>query len=148
VNWVVDSEEIHDVARKLLRLSEQLKELPAPQGAKPESVTPAKILKYAENLYNLRRQRENFFDKSLFGEPAWDLLLDLFIQGERGKQVSISSACVGAAVPTTTALRWVTTLMTKGLLCRVTDDTDARRSILKLTREGRQTMIRFLEKVV
>lgn len=148
MNWVVDSEEIHDVARKLLRLSEQLKELPAPQGAKPESVTPAKILKYAENLYNLRRQRENFFDKSLFGEPAWDLLLDLFIQGERGKQVSISSACVGAAVPTTTALRWVTTLMTKGLLCRVTDDTDARRSILKLTREGRQTMIRFLEKVV
>jgi DNA-binding MarR family transcriptional regulator len=148
VNWVVDSEEIHDVARKLLRLSEQLKELPAPQGAKPESVTPAKILKYAENLYNLRRQREKFFDKSLFGEPAWDLLLDLFIQGERGKQVSISSACVGAAVPTTTALRWVTTLMTKGLLCRVTDDTDARRSILKLTREGRQTMIRFLEKVV
>lgn len=148
MNWVVDSEEIHDVARKLLRLSEQLKELPAPQGVKPESVTPAKILKYAENLYNLRRQREKFFDKSLFGEPAWDLLLDLFIQGERGKQVSISSACVGAAVPTTTALRWVTTLMTKGLLCRVIDDTDARRSILKLTREGRQTMIRFLEKVV
>jgi DNA-binding MarR family transcriptional regulator len=148
VNWVVDSEEIHDVARKLLRLSDQLKELPAPHGAKPESVSPTKILKYAENLYNLRRQREKFFDKSLFGEPAWDLLLDLFIQGERGKQVSISSACAGAAVPTTTALRWVTTLMTKGLLCRVTDDTDARRSILKLTREGRQTMIRFLEKVV
>lgn len=148
MNRVVDSEEIHDVARKLLRLSEQLKELPAPQGAKPESVTPAKLVKYAENLYNLRRQREKFFDESLFGEPAWDLLLDLFIQGERGKQVSISSACVGAAVPTTTALRWVTTLMTKGLLCRVTDDTDARRSILKLTREGRQTMIRFLEKVI
>jgi DNA-binding MarR family transcriptional regulator len=148
VNRVANSEEIHDIAQRLHRLAEQLRESSASLGTKPASATPANLLEYAEKLYRLRRNRLNFFDESLFGEPAWDLLLDLFIQGERGKQVSISSACVGAAVPTTTALRWITALMSKGLLCRVTDQTDARRSILKLTAQGHQTMVQFLDKSI
>lgn len=42
----------------------------------------------------------------LFGEPAWDMIVDLFIAAEENKTVSVSSLCIDASVPMTTVLRW------------------------------------------
>jgi hypothetical protein len=38
---------------------------------------------YAENLYQERRRRVRHFPQHLFAEPAWDILLDLFVNGVR-----------------------------------------------------------------
>ncbi|WP_246027268.1 hypothetical protein [Novosphingobium umbonatum] len=35
-----------------------------------------------------RRRNEIFADDTLFGEPAWDILLDLFVAGEKNKRVA------------------------------------------------------------
>jgi len=146
VNRLTDSEEIHRVARSLLQLAERLNVTSVQPADAPGAPSLAVLTDRAEKLYRLRRQRARHFDESLFGEPAWDLLLDLFIQSERGTTVSVSSACVAAAVPTTTALRWISTLMSKGLVDRTTDQQDGRRSLIKLSQRGRQMMIGFLER--
>lgn len=76
----------------------------------------------------------------IFGEPGWDLLLDLYIASHDRKTVSVTSACVAAAVPVTTALRWLGHLEAKGLVLRAPDASDRRRMLVSLTPRGIELM--------
>jgi len=100
-------------------------------------------LRHARQIYRRRRSRTLFFEESLFGEPAWDLLLDLFIAAKERKQVPVTSACIGAAVPTTTALRWLAILEERGLVVREADPTDARRVFVRLTAAAYGKMVAY-----
>ena len=91
----------------------------------------------ARDLYALRRKRDDLFDASIFGEPAWDILLDLYTADISGAQISITSACIAAAAPATTALRWINVLLDQGMIERFNDNSDGRRSFLRLTSETR-----------
>lgn len=79
-----------------------------------------------------RRLRDEFLDPQLFGEPAWDMLLDLYAARLEHTQVSVSSLCIAAAVPSTTALRWLRTLTMSGLVARRSDPHDKRRIFIEL----------------
>jgi hypothetical protein len=94
----------------------------------------------AQQAYFARRTRDRFFDSELFGEPAWDMLLDLFVQMNSGRTVSITSACIASCVPPTTALRWITMLVERGLVTRTTDPSDARRAFIELSQP---TLLKF-----
>jgi DNA-binding MarR family transcriptional regulator len=83
-----------------------------------------------------RRSREVFFPQGLFAEPAWDILLDLYLTRYSGQKISVTSACLAAGVPSTTALRCLTTLESLDLVSRVADDKDDRRSFVSLTEKG------------
>ena len=80
-----------------------------------------------------RRLREQFFERDLLGEPGWDILLDLFAAELEQLRVSVSSLCIAAAVPPTTALRWITGMTEAGLLERQADAADRRRAFVRLT---------------
>ena len=81
----------------------------------------------------LRKRRGQMLGESLFADPAWDVLLDLFVAEYAGRKVSVSSACLAAGVPLSTALRWLSKLEAKGLVVRRPDDQDARRTHVMLT---------------
>lgn len=86
----------------------------------------------ARQTYDDRRRRTKIFaTEDLFGEPAWDILLDLFIAAKERRRVSVTSACIDSAVPSTTALRWITILEKNGFLAREADPGDARRVYVK-----------------
>lgn len=96
---------------------------------------------HARRVYRERRRRlEIFGDETLFGEPAWDILLDLYVAGEKGKRVAVTSACIGSGVPSTTALRWLNVLEARGLVEREEDNVDARRSFVRLTPRAQALM--------
>lgn len=80
-----------------------------------------------------RRLRDQYFPSGLFADPAWDMLLDLFAAELEHLRVSVSSLCIAAAVPPTTALRWITSLTSHGLIEREPDLLDRRRAHIKLT---------------
>lgn len=84
-----------------------------------------------------RDERDRVFGADLFFDPAWNMLLDLYVNERRGAVVSVSSLCIAARVPSTTALRWLTLLERRGLIGRRPDDYDRRRSFLFLTGDGR-----------
>lgn len=108
----------------------------------------SRLLAAAREAYRDRRMRAKVFeDSGLFGEPAWDLLLDLFIAALEGKRVPVTSACIGAAVPTTTALRWIALLEAQGLIFRENDSSDARRVFVRLSPEARQSMTDYFARV-
>src|SRR3546814_18726533 len=69
--------------------------------------------------------------------PAWDMLLDLYAACYERRQVSVSSLCIAAAVPATTALRWIKNMTDAGLLDRSCDPNDARRIFLGISEKAR-----------
>ena len=88
----------------------------------------------ASDLYRQRRMRDRIFEKSnLFGEPAWDILLDLYVAHLDKRSVSVSSACIASCVPATTALRCIGRLESLELLRRLPDRKDNRRVLITLT---------------
>ncbi|MEW9855843.1 MarR family transcriptional regulator [Novosphingobium sp. M1R2S20] len=98
----------------------------------------------ARQTYDDRRRRSKIFQTDeLFGEPAWDILLDLFIAAKERRRVSVTSACIGSAVPSTTALRWISILEREGLLTREADPGDARRVYVRLSPKGYEAMLEY-----
>lgn len=100
----------------------------------------------ATRLYRFRRRRDGLFGP-IFGEPAWDLMLDLFIMEARGTRVPVSSACIASGASHSTALRLIETLVRRELVLRERDATDKRRTYLKLTDEGLHKMAVAMEQL-
>ena len=101
-------------------------------------------LALARQFYALRRRRHRFLAADLFGEPTWDILLDLYIAAHEGRRVPTTSSCIGAHVPPTTALRWLRILEARGLVEREEDRRDGRRTFVRLSRRGLSSMQGFL----
>lgn len=144
----------HPLASELLAIAERLRiaATSAPSSSEHEVARPPAIarshLALARKAYSLRRKRAAIFGNTdLFGEPAWDILLDLYIAQGEGKAVSVSSACIGSATPPTTGLRWLGVLADAGLIAREADAEDNRRVLVRLTAAGQTAMERFFDAV-
>lgn len=98
----------------------------------------------AKREYAERARRFSVLDGDLFGEPAWDILLDLFISDFEQRKVSVTSACIASNVPTSTGLRWIRLLEQRGLIERIGDAADGRRSWIQITAGGRSLMDKLL----
>ena len=107
-----------------------------------------KALENAQKLWLLRRNREALFSASghslSFGEPIWDMLLDLYISESIGRKISISSLCLAAHVPQTTALRYLGEMIDARIVIRVDDPRDLRRSFVELSDDAFETLTRLL----
>jgi DNA-binding transcriptional ArsR family regulator len=128
------------------RLSESLirhfEITPAPiQSVRNENASLATRL---ERLIHFRRAREAAFGAELFADPAWDMMLDLCLAAELDRQVSVSSLCIAASVPSTTALRWLGALEEKGLVQREADPVDRRRFFVRLSTEANAALKQLL----
>jgi len=110
---------------------------PASSDSKPlDPETIVRLTAVARELYASRRRRHKFLPADLFGEPTWDILLDLYISTREGRSVPTTSACIGAHVPPTTALRWLRILEARGLVEREDDGRDGRRTFVRLSASG------------
>lgn len=94
-------------------------------------------------IMHQRRLREKFMGADLFADPAWDILLDLTAARVEHRRVSVTSLCIAAGVPPTTALRWIGQMIDSGLLVREQDDQDRRRAFIDLSEEGAAAMARY-----
>jgi hypothetical protein len=103
-----------------------------------------KLAVIATWLYSERIYRSGQFNPALFGEPAWDMLLDLFIQKVAGRRVSTTSLCLGANVPQTTGLRYIALLEAEGLVVRYAAPDDRRLSLVDFTADGFKRMRQYL----
>lgn len=94
-----------------------------------------------ERMYAQKMAGEH---KDLFINPGLDIMLDLYNKKANVKRVSISSACISSGVPSTTALRWLSTLERRGLVERQVDAADRRRHFVYLSESGIDLVERIL----
>jgi DNA-binding MarR family transcriptional regulator len=87
----------------------------------------------ARKIVAMRKQRRAYLPWVSFNEPAWDMMLHLFIAEHHGQQQSISSLCGASRVSESTALRQVAELIANGYLIRRPDPYDRRRSLIALS---------------
>src|SRR5205085_10240642 len=93
---------------------------------RPAAATPsadpaqerARARAWAERLYAERRRRDDLFPQGLFGEPAWDLLLAMFVARERGQPMILCRAYKAAGVSDTTGRRLLDRMEEDGLVTR------------------------------
>lgn len=110
-------------------------------GNVPEKVPEnAKIL--VRSILKFRAQRRAVFGTALFGEPAWEILLELYAAELAGRRESVSSLCIASAVPATTALRCLRLLEEGVWIRRHNDPADRRRYFVELSEPGREAMQR------
>jgi len=141
------SDEVSRIASTLARLSngpsQTQRREPAPPGAEVPPVSADTV----RSVIRARRLRSRFFEEELFADPAWDMLLDL-LQAEIAQlRVPVSSLCIAAAVPATTALRWLKTMTDKGIFLRRADQHDGRRVFVELSPSASEGMRRYFAEV-
>ena len=90
-----------------------------------------------------RRQRHDYFEEELFGEPCWDMLLELFDAELKQVRATIGSLAAAAGVPATTNLRQLKRLIDYGWAVREPDPRDFRRVIVRITPKGCDRMIAY-----
>ncbi len=137
------SEEVGRIAGILASLSDEDEAGPERARAltEEETFTDAAAIRA---IIRARRLRDQFFRGELFADPAWDMLLDLMAARiERGR-VAVSSLCIAAAVPATTALRWIKALTDRGIFVRSADPQDGRRVFIELSDEAARSMAAYL----
>ena len=109
--------------------------------------TKGALRTWASDEYRRRRARDSVFDGGMLREPAWDILLDLYIAHLDATAIRVSSACIAACVPATTGLRWLTVLEEQGLIIRTQDD-DARATRVALTKHGACKMTEYVSAMI
>ncbi len=141
------SDEVSRIAATLARLSEGPGVPPGAVEPVPAGDLPLLSVETVRNVIRARRLRARYFPEDLFADPAWDMLLDL-LQAEIAQlRVPVSSLCIAAAVPATTALRWLKTMVAKGVFIRRADPHDGRRVFVELAPEASQALRRYFGEV-
>ncbi|HEY8435256.1 MAG TPA: MarR family winged helix-turn-helix transcriptional regulator [Sphingomicrobium sp.] len=141
------SDEVSRIAATLARLSSGPAPTLSPMEPMVSSDAPEISAETVRSVIRARRLRSRFFSEELFADPAWDMLLDLLQAEIAHLRVPVSSLCIAAAVPATTALRWLKTMVSQGLFIRRADPHDGRRVFVELAPDASRALRRYFAEV-
>ena len=141
------SDEVSRIAATLARLSSNPPVTNSAPEHAPAGAIPDLSAERVRAVIRARRLRSRYFPEHLFADPAWDMMLDL-LQAEIAQlRVPVSSLCIAAAVPATTALRWLKTMVHEGLFLRRADPHDGRRVFVELAPNTSEALRRYFSEV-
>ena len=132
------SQEVSRIAGSLARLST----IADPILDKDRDV-PDVSVEQITKIIRARRLRERYFASDLFADPAWDIMLNLLSAELSHRRVAVSNLTADVAVPATTALRWIKSMTSQGLLTRHPDPFDGRRVFIELSPEASAALRRY-----
>ena len=131
----------HSLSKQLERVEKELAKLQLMVRSFDPSAPPEGVsAEWIRAMLQARRRREALFGPSFFADPAWDMLLELYAMRLTGDRATTSELCKAAAVPQTTALRWVRQLENAGLVVRIPDESDLRRIFVELSARAAKAM--------
>ncbi len=151
---ILSEGDVRDAAR-LLRLISDAAPWVAPGQSKFEkpgisSAEPYpndQLIPRARSALRARRLRSRYFNRVMFAEPAWDILLLLYLAEFSESRQTIGQLAEMVETPLTTALRWVAYLEKEHLVERQSHPTDRRIVFIKLTDKGRDGLSEYLSEM-
>ncbi|SFR76183.1 MarR family transcriptional regulator [Sphingomonas jatrophae] len=103
------------------------------------------LLEKAKQARQLRAAMSKLGPRELFVDPAWDMMLELFIAAEQKQQLCVKDLILLSGESSTSALRRIDRLQGSELITRQVDRTDHRRVRVALTPQGWASMAAMLE---
>jgi DNA-binding MarR family transcriptional regulator len=126
-----------DALRHLIALAES---------ADPGTEIPSRDPRaFARRVLRVRQQRNAILGADSFRDPAWDMLLDLYVQDSGTAGMMVSALCIASGVPQTTALRYIYRLEQLGLVKTTGHPTDQRRTMVSLVESARPKIEQLLD---
>ena len=98
----------------------------------------------AKEILAHRKLRRRFLPGELFHEPAWDMLVALFVSHRDHRPTNVKALVAMADAPVTTTQRWIEHLHKLKLIDRVNDPTDRRRIEISLSAAGYDAVAGYL----
>jgi len=92
-----------------------------------------------------RRARTGIFRPGLFSDPAWDILLVLFLAKTREQTITVAELADAVCTTTSTAFRWMDALARDGLLWRNPDSKKTGKDRVALSHRGTTAIYQWLE---
>lgn len=90
----------------------------------------------AKVLINARKHRKTFAFSFMLSDPAWDILLELFLNWSEGKPMRFKDVTLSTGLSAGTAQRYLQTMAENDLLTRTRHATDARVTFFDITKKG------------
>lgn len=118
--------------------------LPQDGDAAADDRSEEALTRRAKQALAERKARRRFFPGELFHEPAWDMLIGLFITRADPQPIHVKVLATFADAPVTTSQRWIDQLFRLGLVTRTIDPVDRRRIEVALSEAGIVAMIAYL----
>ena len=100
--------------------------------------------KFIRHLQRMRALRSSYFPGAAFSDPAWDVLLEVGACHFERRRVAMSDVAFVTGIPSTTCLRWISTLVQKNILAREDDPIDRRRAFLSLTSHSEKKLSDYI----
>ena len=132
---------IKDLTAKLAVVANGIDERIGHEAPPASTATP---LNRARALIEQRRLRRRFLPEELFHEPAWDMLLALYVASHDHRVMNVKTLVSSADAPVTTSQRWIEHLAKLGLVRRMVDPIDRRRIEVSLSNDGRRAIEAYL----
>jgi DNA-binding MarR family transcriptional regulator len=102
-----------------------------------------RLLARARQILAHRRRRHELFGKELFGEPAWEMLLLLYVS-QTTQRYTVGQLAQASGAPKSTGTRWIDHLEQQGLVEKDEHPTDRRTAFVKLSKRGQDALALYL----
>jgi DNA-binding MarR family transcriptional regulator len=98
-----------------------------------------------EQILCARQFRSSIFGQNLFGDPAWDIVLVLYLGQLRNEMVPVARLAEAASVSANGVERWLAALDQQGLIERTTRSASDNEDVqVALSQKGSSAMRRWL----
>ena len=104
------------------------------------SIDREELLARAKKHFRDRQLRKQCFSPAIFGEPAWDTLLVLYISEFFGRRLTVGRLVDWIEAPLSTAQRWIAYLEKARLVTKEGHPDDKRMAYVRLLDKGKSLL--------
>jgi DNA-binding MarR family transcriptional regulator len=108
----------------------------------------AALVDAARRSITRRKLRTAIFPDAIFGEPAWDMLLELYARGSDNEPDVQNLLAELSGIPTTTAIRWMDYLEEQQLIRRDVHPFNGQHPVIRLTEKAKAIMDCYFAQVI
>ncbi|MEO1167861.1 MAG: hypothetical protein AAFW97_04025 [Pseudomonadota bacterium] len=102
---------------------------------------------FLKTYLQARREREWQFPKGLFSDPAWDILLELYVAESEDRPIYESAVGPAISIPEKSGLRWLGILEARQLISRALEDEHGQEARISLTPNAIAGMNHWLDRM-
>jgi hypothetical protein len=114
----------------------------------PKFHAPSEAVKLVSHVVHARRTRTDFFAPEIFSDPAWDILLVLFLAKVRGEGMTTDQLAEAAGSSLSSSVRWIEILERTGLVHARCDRSGGGVKTVELAPRGWSAMVQWAQRWV